>query len=438
MTKKRLSLFALTMIAIGSTIGSGIFKTPSSIAQEVPDQMWMTLLWITGGLVSLIGALVYAEMGGRFPKGGGIYTYLQEAFGPLPAFLYGWCLLAVVSSGTIAALILVFADYSQQIVGFSDKLKPIYAAASIVLLTLFNMFSLESSKWFANVSTILKIIGIYGLLILLLFLGTNTIFDNSISIKEIFTNKTAEKFGWAKAFVGVLWSYTGWHYASFVTNEAENPKRNVPLALILGTLVVTLSYVLVSIGYMKVLSIEEIQNSKTLAADAIEKIIPGGSYAVSILIALSVFGCAGLYVLATPRIVQQMAKEGLFFDAFGKSHPKFGVPVNAILLQSAWAIVLIFVWGKFEALYTYVTITEWFFLAMACSGIFIFRIKKLGQTDGIFKSPLYPVLPFLFIAVVAWFILKNSLSDDPAAYFGLLVIPLGAIVYFIYKKMKLK
>lgn len=157
------------MIAIGSTIGSGIFKTPSSIAQEVPDQMWMTLLWITGGLVSLIGALVYAEMGGRFPKGGGIYTYLQEAFGPLPAFLYGWCLLAVVSSGTIAALILVFADYSQEIVGFSDKLKPIYAAASIVLLTLFNMFSLESSKWFANVSTILKIIGIYGLLILLLF-----------------------------------------------------------------------------------------------------------------------------------------------------------------------------------------------------------------------------------------------------------------------------
>ena len=109
--------------------------------------------------------------------------------------------------------------------------------------------------------------------------------------------------------------------------------------------------------------------------------------------------------------------------------------MNAILLQSAWAIVLIFVWGKFEALYTYVTITEWFFLAMACSGIFIFRIKKLGQTDGIFKSPLYPVLPFLFIAVVAWFILKNALSDDPAAYFGLLVIPLGAIVYFIYKKL---
>ncbi len=248
MNKKGLSLFALTMIAIGSTIGSGIFKTPTSIAQAVPDPMWMTVLWIAGGVVSMIGALVYAEMGGRFPKGGGIYTYLKEAFGPLPAFLYGWCLLTVVSSGTIAALIVVFADYSQKIVGFSDQLIPVVAASSIVILTLFNMFSLDSSKWFANVSTVLKIIGIYGLLILLLFLGTNNIFDNSISVSEIFTNEKAQGFGWAKAFVGVLWSYTGWHYASFVTNEAENPKRNVPLALILGTLVVTLSYVLVSIG----------------------------------------------------------------------------------------------------------------------------------------------------------------------------------------------
>ena len=136
------------------------------------------------------------------------------------------------------------------------------------------------------------------------------------------------------------------------------------------------------------------------------------------------------------EFAKRMAKEGLFFDAFGKSHPKFGVPVNAILLQSAWAIVLIFVWGKFEALYTYVTITEWFFLALACSGIFVFRIKKMGQTDGIFKSPLYPVLPVLFIAVVAWFIVKNALSDDPAAYYGLLVIPLGAVVHFVMKTLK--
>lgn len=433
-THKGLSLFALTMIAIGSTIGSGIFKTPTDIAQSVPDPLWMTALWIAGGLVSLIGALVYAEMGGRFPKGGGIYTYLHEAFGPLPAFLYGWCLLTVVSSGTIAALIIVFADFAQKIAGFGDALVPVVAAGGIVVLTLFNMFGLQSSKWFANVSTVLKIIGIYGLLVVLLLLGKQNIFAGSIPPAELFSDPKAEGFDWAKAFVGVLWSYTGWHYASFVTGEAENPKRNVPLSLILGTLVVTLSYVLVSIGYMKVLTVEEIQQTKTLAADASERVIQGGGYATSLLIALSVFGCAGLYVLATPRIIQHMSKEGLFFDIFGKSHPKFGVPVNAILLQSAWAIILIFIWGKFEALYTYVTITEWFFLMLACAGIFIFRSKRKGNEEGIFRSPLYPVLPLLFIGVVCWFIVKNAMSDDPAAYLGLLVIPVGAIIYFIFRK----
>lgn len=445
MTKKRLSLFALTMIAIGSTIGSGIFKTPSSIAYQVPDALWMTLLWIAGGLVSMIGALIYAEMGGRFPSGGGIYTYLKEAFGPLTAFLYGWCLLAVVSSGTIAALIVIFTENMQQMTGFDPSYKNAFSALSIIALTLFNMFGLNSSKQFANISTLLKIIGIYGLLVLLVFLGDRSVFVGSIPISEIGSSEKAKTFHWASAFVGVLWSYTGWHYASFVTSDAENPKRNVPLALIIGTLVVTLSYVLVSIGYLKVMSIEELvaikqmDNPPTLAVVAAEKILPGiGGIATSILISLSVFGCAGLYVLATPRIIKQMSNEGLFFKIFGTSHPKFGVPLSAILLQSMWAIVLVFLWGGFEDIINYVTITEWFFLMLAAVGIFVFRIRKSGNNDGGFKTPLYPLLPLIFIEIVHWFVINNVASDNPAAYFGLLVIPLGAIVYFIYKKMKLK
>ncbi|MCC6599141.1 MAG: amino acid permease, partial [Crocinitomicaceae bacterium] len=148
---KGLSLFALVMIAIGSTIGSGIFKTPTDIAASVPDPMWMTFLWIAGGIVSMIGALVFAELGGRFPSGGGVYTYLHKAFGPLPAFLYGWCLLTVVSSGTIAALIVVFADYTQVFLHFDSSMMPVVASLGIVVLTLFNTFGLKSSEWFANV-----------------------------------------------------------------------------------------------------------------------------------------------------------------------------------------------------------------------------------------------------------------------------------------------
>lgn len=422
---KGLSLFALIMIAIGSTIGSGVFKTPTSIASAVPDIASMNLLWIAGGVVSMIGALVFAELGSQFAHAGGVYTYLQSTMGKLPAFLYGWCLLTVVSSGTIAALIVVFADYGQKFLGYSDDMIPLVAAVSIVILTLFNTFSLKSSEWFANIATILKMIGIFGLIILLLFFGTSPVDSGPIVATE------SGEWDWAKAFVGVLWSYTGWHYASFVSGDAQNPKRDVPWAMIIGTLVVTLIYVLCNLGYTHVLTLSEITNTKTLAADAAEKVVAGSGIAVSLLIALSVFGCAGLYILATPRIIQQMAKEGVFIGVFAKAHPKFGVPLNAILLQSVWAIVLVFYWGKFESLYTYVTITEWFFLLLTCIGfvLMVYRQKMLGSLRLI----VFSVLALLFSAVVIWFISRNALSDDPAAYFGLLVIPVGVVFYYIFK-----
>ena len=437
---KGLTLFALTMIAIGSTIGSGIFKTPTDIANAAPDASLMIGLWVIGGLISLVGALVFAELGARIPKGGGVYSYLHEIYGPLPAFLYGWCLLVVVSSGTIAALIVVFADYLQYFVGFDPELKPIIAAASIVVLTLFNTFGIKSSEWFANISTVLKIVGIYGLLIIALFLGKREIFE-AAPVVDLATGKAPE-FKYAVAFVGVFWSYTGWHYASFVSADAINPRRNVPLAMILGTAAVTVTYVLCNMAYLKALPMETIQTSDALAATAMDQVIAGGGSAVAVLIALSVFGCAGLYILATPRIIQQMSLEGIFPKVFADSHPRFGVPLNAILLQSVWAIVLVFFWGKFEALYTYVTITEWLFLLAACAGIFVvrYRLKKSGASvkhDG-FVTPLYPILPIIFCVFVLWFISENVVSQNSAAYFGLLIIPIGAILYYVLHYFKKK
>lgn len=429
---KGLSLFALIMIAIGSTIGSGVFKTPTDIAQAVPDVFSMSVLWILGGVVSMVGALVFAELGTKITQAGGVYSYLRETIGELPAFLYGWCLLTVVSSGTIAALIVVFADYMQKFLGYSDQLIPLVAAIAIVVLTLFNAFSLKGSEWFANIATILKMIGIFGVIIILLFMG------QSASGNDALVDMASQsEFNWAKAFVGVLWSYTGWHYASFVSGDAKNPKRDVPMAMIIGTLTVTLIYVLCNLGYTHVMSITEIQNTKTLAADAMERVWVGSGFWVSILIALSVFGCAGLYILATPRIIQQMSKEGVFFKTFATAHPKFGVPLNAIIMQSVWAIVLVFVWGKFEALYTYVTITEWFFLLLTALGFVIYVLgrKKEGLS---LRTVIFIVLSFAFSAVVTWFIVANAQSDNPAVYYGLLVIPIGAVVYFVMKSSSKK
>ena len=438
-TTRGLSLFALTMIAIGATIGSGIFKTPAAIAAEVGDNQTIILLWILGGVVSLLGALVFAELGSRFSNAGGVYTYLNKAYGPLPGFLYGWCLLTVISSGTIAALCTVFAENLGYFIHIPDDGKKYVAMASIVLLTLFNTFGIKLSEWFANVGTVLKIVGIYSLLLLALVLGDKALFAAEVVASVPDAMPASDNL--AGAFVGVLWSYTGWHYASFVSGDALNPKRNIPLAMILGTGAVTLTYVLCNIGSFKVIdhdtiaSFSDSSNSKVVAVEVMNVIMPAASYLMPALIALSVFACAGLYILSTPRIFNQMASEGLFFSAFAKKDPRFGVPVNAIILQSAWAMILVYQWGEFSSIIDYVTFVEWLFLLTACIGIFIVR-KKYAHEEAPFKVPFYPVLPLLFIAVIGWFIFKNVLADKAEYYAGLAVIPVGVAVYYAFKWAK--
>ncbi len=434
-----LSLFALTMIAIGATIGSGIFKTPAGIASKVGDNQTIILLWILGGVVSLFGALVFAELGSRFSNAGGVYTYLNKAYGPLPGFLYGWCLLTVISSGTIAALCTVFAENLGYFIHIPEGSQKYVAMATIVVLTLFNTFGIKLSEWFANVGTVLKIVGIYALLVLALALGDKALFAAEAVASASGVTPAADNL--AGAFVGVLWSYTGWHYASFVSGDAINPKRNIPLAMLLGTGAVTLTYVLCNLGYFKVIdhdtiaSFSDSSNPKVVAVEVMNVIMPAASHLMPALIALSVFACAGLYILSTPRIFNQMATEGLFFPAFAKKDPRFGVPVNAIILQSAWAMILVYLWGSFSSIIEYVTFVEWLFLLIACIGIFVVR-KKYAHEEAPFKVPLYPVLPLLFIAVIGWFIFKNALADKAEYYAGLAVIPVGVAVYYAFKRTR--
>lgn len=435
--KKGLSLFALTMIAIGATIGSGIFKTPSGIAAKVSDNGTILLLWVLGGVVSLLGALVFAEMGSRFSNAGGVYTYLNKAYGSLAGFLYGWCLLIVISSGTIAALCTVFAENLNYFIGVEKGFEKYIAMGSIVVLTLFNTFGIRLSEWFANVGTVLKIIGIYALLFIALILGDQSILGEAVQQTAAPLPSPEEGDNLAGAFVGVLWSFTGWHYASFVAGDAINPKRNIPRALLFGTVAVTLTYLLCNVAYFKALTHEQIKNSPIVASDAMAAVWPGADYLISALVALSVFACAGMYILSTPRIFNQMSKEGLFFKAFSKNHPRFGVPVNAIILQSVWAILLVYAWGTFSSIIEYVTFVEWLFLLVACAGIFVIR-KKYKDEPASFKTPLYPILPIIFIAIIGWFIFMNAMADKLEYYAGLLVIPVGIIFYYSYRSITKK
>ena len=429
---KGISLFALTMIATGATIGSGIFKTPAGIASKVPDTNTMIGLWILGGLVSLIGALVFAEMGSRYSHAGGVYTYLSKAWGPIPGFLYGWCLLTVISSGTIAALCTVFAENLGYFISIPDDMEKYVAMLSIIALTLFNMFGIRLSEWFANIGTVLKILGIYGLILAAFILG-----DQSNTTATVVAEAITEP-NYAGALVGVLWSYTGWHYASFVSGEAKNPARNIPLAMIFGTTLVTLTYVFCNLAYLHVFPHAELAamatsgQNKLAAVEVMNVILPGMSWLMPALIGLSVFACAGLYILSTPRIFNQMSREGLFFSIFAKNHPRFGVPVNAIMLQSFWAMLLVYIWGRFSSIIEYVTFIEWLFLLITCVGIFMIR-KKESHLNAPFKVPFYPILPLIFIFIVGWFIIQNAIADKPEYYAGLAVIPIGLVVYYIFR-----
>lgn len=430
--RQQLSLFALTMISIGATIASGIFKTPAAIASKIHDNQTILWLWILGGAVSLIGALVFAEMGSRFSNAGGVYTYLTKAYGKLPGFLYGWCLLTVISSGTIAALCTVFAENIIILTGLDASLKVYVAVVSIVVLTLFNTFGLQYSEWFANIGTMLKMVGIYALLVAIMVLG-----KESVNPGGSFLPSLREEDDPAGAFVKVLWTFTGWHYASFVAGDAKNPKRNIPLSMLIGTAIVTLTYLLINIGYFKVFSHDKIAGfclpgqEKITAVEAMNAVIPGSQTWISLLIALSVFAGAGLYILSTPRIFNQMAEEGLFFRAFAKKHPRFGVPVNAILLQSGWSIFLVMLWGTFESIIDYVTFIEWLFLLLGCIGIFFIRHRYKGEVPA-FQVPFYPVLPILFILVIGWFIAMNLVAERVEYYAGLAVIPIGLVLFYAF------
>jgi len=427
--KQKLTLFDMTMIAIGSTIGSGIFLTPSSIIGALPAPKWALLVWIVGGLMALSGALTFAELGAKMPGAGGVYVYLKEAYGDFAGFLYGWSYLLVINTGGIAALSVAFATYF----GFFVELSPAgiktVAITGIVIVTIINILGVKAGGVFSDVFTLLKLAGIIGLIVVGFAAGASNTTDFSAPLGDL-PNGLGSAL--AVAMVGVLWSYGGWQHASFLAGEARDPQRTIPRAMIFGALAVTLIYLLINVAYLFLLSPAEMAASPRLAADAIGKVFGApGARLIALTIFISTFGTAGIYTLTAPRIYYAMANDGVFFKKVAAVHPKFHTPMFAILLQSVWAIVLVWFWGTFEDLISYVVFTDWIFFALAAASVFIFRRRAAA---GAFKTPGYPITPIFFISLSVWFVL-NTLVERPAqAWAGLGLLALGIPVYYYWKK----
>jgi len=428
---KELTLYGLIMVAIGSCIGSGIFVTPSQIAGLIPSSGLILVVWALGGIIALTGALTFGELGALFPKAGGIYVFLKEAYGGWLGFLYGWAYLVIITSGSIAVLSLAFTHYLGFFIPMNKTWETITSIFTIAMLTTLNVFRANFGEIFSNIFTGLKILGITLIIIAGFFMG-----DSSLSFGQpVFSgNSGATLSGFGVALTGVLFSYGGWQHASFLAGETKNAARNVPMAMIAGASIVTVIYLLVNVSYMLLLPVSKIVSSDKIAADAVTTVIPYGGILIAGLIAISTFGTIGIYTLSAPRIYYAMANDGLFFRSIARVHPRFRTPVNAIIVQSVWSVLLLLFWGTLENLITYTVSVEWIFYTLAAAGIFIFR-KKYRNAERAYKTTGYPVTPLIFILINIWFLFNIMINKPLHMAIGAGFLLLG-IPFYLYFKWK--
>jgi len=432
--KKGLNITGLIMIVIGSCIGSGIFVTPAGTFKELPHHGYVLLTWFLGGIITFFGAMTFSELSSRFPKAGGVYVFLKEAYGDLAGFLYGWIILLIVNTGALAALCVVFTDFLGFFFDMSTIQKQAIAIGTITFLTCINIIGVNISGLFAKLFTGLKLIALLAIIILGI-----VFFDSGTTTHQLNFNfsQMPENLGsmMLLAFVGVFWSFGGWHHATYLAGETKNPQSTVPKSMLLGTLAVTLFYLFVILAYSSLLPMNQIIASERVAGDAVGNVINGGGKLVAIGITISIFGTIGIYTMSAPRIYYAMAKDGIFFKFLAKVHSKYKTPYLAMLFQCAWAILLILAFKNFHNLMTFATFMDILFMAIATSTIFIFRKKEKNDKPA-YLLKLYPLIPVIYLLVTVAFVVNTLIHIEGVPTIALVILLLGIPTYLIFKKYK--
>ncbi|MGH9685223.1 MAG: APC family permease [Candidatus Acidiferrales bacterium] len=424
---RELGLRDAIAIVAGTVIGSGIFLVPNSVANQLPSFSGVLLVWLAGGLLSLFGALALGELGAAFPGAGGLYVYLREAYGRPTGFLYGWGLLTLIHSGSIATLAVGFRIYLAQIVPLTIAEQKAAGIACVLVLTAANCLGVRSGKGVQNVFTVAKLAGLALMIGLLFFRG------HARMLTANFWPKSAGGFHPASfgiALIAVLWAYEGWHVVSFTAGEFKHSQRDLPRGLFYGTLVVAVTYLLANFAYYCVLTPAQIQQTQRVAATAVNSVSGGAAaFLISVLILVSIVGAANGMILTGPRVYYAMAEEGLFFRAFGKVSARSRAPVFAIIVQGLWAACLTLL-GTFQELFTYVIFTAWIFYGLAVAGVIVLRIRR-PNLERPFRAPGYPWLPALFTIAAVGITLSAVVSSPRHALFGIALILTGLPVYAI-------
>jgi APA family basic amino acid/polyamine antiporter len=475
--KRELGLFDSTMIVIGSMIGSGIFIVSADIARTVGSPGYLLLVWLITGVITIIAALSYGELAGMMPHAGGQYVYLREAYNPLIGFLYGWTLFAVIQTGTIAAVGVAFAKFTGVLIpwfseshilfylfGLKITAAQILAIASIMILTFINIWGLKEGKYVQNIFTFTKVIALFGLILLGIFIGQNSgaitanfsnfwnanwthLADGKIvSFESLSGIAIFSAIG--AAMVGSLFSSDAWNNITFTAGEVINPKRNIPLSLILGTIIVTLLYIAANFSYILILPLTGDPNGATVAERGIQfaasdrvgiaaaTTIFGEPAAIimALLIMISTFGCNNGLILSGARVYFAMAKDNLFFKKIGTLN-KNSVPGVALIVQSVWASVLCLS-GTYNELLDYVMFAVIIFYILTIIGMFILR-KKRPNAERPYKAFGYPILPAVYI-IIATAIAVDLLIYKSYTWYGFLIVLTGLPAYFLWRRFSNK
>lgn len=427
---RTLGLHDIILLVIGSVIGSGIFLVPGAVLRQVDGFVIPALLvWLVGGILSLLGALTYGELGAMKPAAGGLYVYIRDCFGRFPAFLFGWTLFFVISSGAVATLAVAFSAYLGEIVPLTPMTAKLIAISMIAVVTAVNVLGTRKSANLQNWTTAIKVLGILVMSAALLWLGRGFAGSGSALLPAEFNSSLASGFG--LAMISVLWAYEGWQYVSFSAGETRNAQRNFPLGLLSGTVALVGIYLVTNIAYLAALGPSGVATSDRLAATAVATVVsPAAAKLVAVMILISIFSAANGTMLTAPRVYYAMAADGLFFRRFADVHPRFKTPAFAIIAGAVWSAVLAAT-GTFEQLLTYVVFIGWIFYALAAASIFVYR-RRMPDAVRPFRVPFYPITPLLFIAAAGALVINTMVTQPGLAAIGFGIVLLGAPAYFIW------
>jgi len=424
----------LVLVVIGTVIGSGIWLVPGAVLKNSGGDPGLALtVWLVGGIFSLLGALTFAELGAMYPDSGGSYSYVREAFGPLPAFLLGWTLFLAINTGSMATLAVAFATYAGEFAPLGTLARRLVAATMIAVVAAVNIRGTRQAASVQNWSTGVKVGVILALAVSGLLLGTHG--DTTASRAFTVPISGSVLSGAGVGLLGVLWAYEGWVNVTNSAGEARDPQRTFARGIVIGTAALVAIYLVANLGYLAALGPDRVAGTQRVAADAVRVLYgPFAAKLIGAAVLVSVFSATNGLALTSPRTYFAMARDGVFFSKLAEVHPRFGTPALAILASAVWAVFLTLT-GTFEQLFTYVVFASWLFAGLAAAGVFVLRRRHPGAPRP-FRVPGYPLTPALFVAAASVVVANTFVARPVQALAGMGIVLLGTPVYFSWKRAR--